>query len=257
VPSSAQPAIASAFETSRRLFDGTFATPSDIEEADDWTEVTTGEGPLVVASSDDRARSTARPPAGSPSGRRLRSLPESATAGDRSREPAAAAQSERARRRATADPSADTSQTGPAQTALRAARPTLSPSVDSPVSAARVAAPPSPSPVAGPPSPAPIAEPSAFARREPAAQPPPVIGLRPRIEPASSDRPAIRPAQSGKPVGSQQRATNGPILRVHIGRIEVRALVPPAPAPPASQRTPPGPRLSLEDYLRSRDGDRR
>lgn len=49
-----------------------------------------------------------------------------------------------------------------------------------------------------------------------------------------------------------------PTIRVAIGRIEVRAITPP-PAPPARRAAPlrPIPALSLDDYLRQRNGDRR
>lgn len=40
----------------------------------------------------------------------------------------------------------------------------------------------------------------------------------------------------------------GPDIRVTIGRVEVRAIPPPSPAPRRS--SPAGPRLSLEDYLK-------
>jgi hypothetical protein len=48
-----------------------------------------------------------------------------------------------------------------------------------------------------------------------------------------------------------------PTIRVAIGRIEVRAITP--PAPPAQQETParPGPLLSLDDYLKQRNGGQR
>ena len=48
----------------------------------------------------------------------------------------------------------------------------------------------------------------------------------------------------------------GPIIRVNIGRIEVRAVTPPEPATRA-QRPIPSPRLSLEEYLKQRQGGRR
>ena len=49
-----------------------------------------------------------------------------------------------------------------------------------------------------------------------------------------------------------------PTIRVAIGRIEVRAITPP-PTPPAQRATPvrPGPTLSLDDYLKQRDGGQR
>ncbi|WP_199746994.1 hypothetical protein, partial [Corallococcus sp. AB049A] len=43
-----------------------------------------------------------------------------------------------------------------------------------------------------------------------------------------------------------------PVVQVTIGRIEVRAVTPPAPARPAPARTSPS--LSLDEYLRRRNG---
>ncbi|HZA21190.1 MAG TPA: hypothetical protein VFA32_01040, partial [Dehalococcoidia bacterium] len=57
--------------------------------------------------------------------------------------------------------------------------------------------------------------------------------------------PYWRPADSGP--------SRSPTTRVNIGRIEVRAITPPAPAPaPKPPRLDP--RLTLDDYLRRRDG---
>ena len=57
-----------------------------------------------------------------------------------------------------------------------------------------------------------------------------------------------------QPRTAQEPAPTAPTIRVSIGRIEVRAIMP--PAPPA-QRTPPArprPQLSLEDYLQRHGG---
>ncbi|MEP7343058.1 MAG: hypothetical protein ABI977_35350 [Acidobacteriota bacterium] len=56
---------------------------------------------------------------------------------------------------------------------------------------------------------------------------------------------------SNKAIGDQA----APVIRVTIGRIDVRAVTQ-AP-PPARRATPPAPKLSLEDYLRSRNGGKR
>jgi hypothetical protein len=59
-------------------------------------------------------------------------------------------------------------------------------------------------------------------------------------------------------VAEQRRGTpapqQAPTVHVTIGRIEVRAT--PPPVPPPKQRTTP-PVMSLDDYLRQRDGGRR
>jgi hypothetical protein len=63
--------------------------------------------------------------------------------------------------------------------------------------------------------------------------------------------PALEPptSQSFKPIG----ASPPPAIRVTIGRIDVRAILP--PAQPARQATTPNrPRLSLNEYLKQRDG---
>ncbi len=49
--------------------------------------------------------------------------------------------------------------------------------------------------------------------------------------------------------------TEQPVVRIHIGRIEVRAITPPPPQP-ASKPAPAQPRLTLDDYLRQREGRR-
>jgi len=49
----------------------------------------------------------------------------------------------------------------------------------------------------------------------------------------------------------QRSSTSAPIIRVTIGRVEVRAIHPPAPAPKSTK--PVQPKLSLEDYLRKRE----
>jgi hypothetical protein len=53
--------------------------------------------------------------------------------------------------------------------------------------------------------------------------------------------------------------SSAPAIRVTIGRIEVRAITPPPPRPPAQRTTParPGPELSLDDYLKQHNGGQR
>jgi hypothetical protein len=48
----------------------------------------------------------------------------------------------------------------------------------------------------------------------------------------------------------------GPVVRIHIGRIEVRAVTPPQQAP-ASRPAARPPRLTLDDYLHQRDEGKR
>jgi len=51
---------------------------------------------------------------------------------------------------------------------------------------------------------------------------------------------------------ARSEAAQPPIVRVTIGRIDVRAAAP--PAPPPAPKPAPGPRLSLDDYLRQHSG---
>lgn len=73
------------------------------------------------------------------------------------------------------------------------------------------------------------------------------------VFPQTSLRPytqSLAPPQNGKTV-----SPSAPIIRVNIGRIEVRAVTP--AAPPAHPKRPrAGPMLSLEDYLKQRGGQR-
>src|SRR5262249_10577065 len=68
----------------------------------------------------------------------------------------------------------------------------------------------------------------------------------------------IRPQTAPRDDESNSRASEAtndnprPIIRVTIGRIDVRAVN--APPPPVRRETPPTPKLSLEEYLRSRSG---
>ncbi len=75
----------------------------------------------------------------------------------------------------------------------------------------------------------------------------PVLDAQPR--PAAPTAPTAQPTPPSTP-------TSEPTIRVTVGRVEVRAVTPPTPsASPAAERT--GPALSLDDYLKQRDGERR
>lgn len=79
---------------------------------------------------------------------------------------------------------------------------------------------------------------------------------------ASTHKAVLRPQTVGGPVhknGSQPElpAQNETVVQVHIGRIEVRAVAPPAAAPqPARRSIPEKPKMSLEDYLHQREKKR-
>ena len=70
-------------------------------------------------------------------------------------------------------------------------------------------------------------------------------------EPEVSPAPAL-PTERVPARGETAAASSGTVVRVSIGRIEVRAIMPPAPAAPSRAG---GPALrSLDDYLRAREG---
>lgn len=52
-------------------------------------------------------------------------------------------------------------------------------------------------------------------------------------------------------------ADAGPTIRVSIGRVEVRAIMPPAPSAPRTKPERRGPTLSLDEYLQQRHGGQR
>lgn len=87
----------------------------------------------------------------------------------------------------------------------------------------------------------------------------------PRVPPrVNTPRPAPIRLQDGPvsafgprhepPSATQLEGPEASIIRVTIGRIEVRAVLPPAPPPSRSRRVPA---MSLDDYLRTRQGGRR
>lgn len=74
---------------------------------------------------------------------------------------------------------------------------------------------------------------------------PPRVAIQPRIVAA--------PVPVQPPVPASQRPPAAPAVRVTIGRVEVRAVFPPAPAPAPVRRERPEPRgKSLEEYLSGR-----
>ena len=79
--------------------------------------------------------------------------------------------------------------------------------------------------------------------------------VRPMIVPTVT----VAPAPSPQPGAALplQRQTEPPIIRVTIGRVDVRAITSP-PVPAAAARSPGrATRLSLDDYLKERSGGRR
>ncbi|HVF91212.1 MAG TPA: hypothetical protein VNH22_14190 [Blastocatellia bacterium] len=96
----------------------------------------------------------------------------------------------------------------------------------------------------------------------------------PELEPRdlSSGRPAFPRAVRPLEISPAERSANGPeaqreaarqeappapIIKVSIGRIEVRAVAPHAPPAPRARPRPPGAALTLNDYLKQRDEGKR
>lgn len=64
-------------------------------------------------------------------------------------------------------------------------------------------------------------------------------------------QPQVRPhVQPAVPIPIEPKAAPNPTIRVTIGRIDVRAILP--SAPPSQRTVRPAPKMSLDDYLRSR-----
>jgi len=87
----------------------------------------------------------------------------------------------------------------------------------------------------------------------------------PQSEPAARVRPRdpvptgpyevrlpLPPALQPPPVPAQAAPTDPPVVRVTIGRVDVRAVLPPAPAERAAPQR--APRMTLDEYLRQADG---
>jgi hypothetical protein len=72
---------------------------------------------------------------------------------------------------------------------------------------------------------------------------------RPRSEQATPTLPLTPARRDGRP------SVSAPAIRVTIGRVEVRAVMPPMATP--KSESPPAPKLSLEDYLKQRNGGTR
>ncbi|MBY5164290.1 hypothetical protein KR546_17560, partial [Nitriliruptoria bacterium AS10] len=95
------------------------------------------------------------------------------------------------------------------------------------------------------------------------ADPGPDTGARGGPSPGSGDpvvtdgRPSpvvARPLRAETPSTGVDVGSEGPTIRVHIGRLEVRAA--PAPSSSRPRSDPPGPDTSLAEYLRGHRGGR-
>jgi hypothetical protein len=87
-------------------------------------------------------------------------------------------------------------------------------------------------------------QPAAISR----AQPAPAIGTRRDARGPLADR-----SQQRRSVSAFESGPTPPTVHVHIGRVEVRAMMPPAASSQPAAR-PPAPRPTLEDYLSGRKG---
>lgn len=81
---------------------------------------------------------------------------------------------------------------------------------------------------------------------------------RPAAEPASPRRLPVQVTpvaarSAAPPTPAQPAGPAAPVVRISIGTIEVRAVIPPAPAAVPRKATPPQPTQSLNEYLARRD----
>ena len=65
------------------------------------------------------------------------------------------------------------------------------------------------------------------------------------------------PAKLERRAVTRETDTEIPTVRVSVGRIEIRAIVPPAPPQPSTKVERKNPTLTLNDYLKQRDGGKR
>ena len=104
--------------------------------------------------------------------------------------------------------------------------------------------------------------PSTTESAEAKAEAPPALGsLTPVITPAFSPVPAVSPAPSRSERAATSRpprndASSSREIHITIGRIEVRAVHPPPEPLPQQRPAPASPKISLEEYLKQRNGAR-
>jgi hypothetical protein len=81
-----------------------------------------------------------------------------------------------------------------------------------------------------------------------------VVQLPAQVTPAVAATKEARPALTlpADPSVGTGISSQPPVIRVTIGRIEVRAVFPPAAAAPAAVKKTPSGALSLDDYLKQR-----
>jgi hypothetical protein len=85
--------------------------------------------------------------------------------------------------------------------------------------------------------------------------------MAPAMRPAVPTVPQVFPAPSRSERAANSRALRGDAspraIHITIGRIEVRAVHPPPEPLPQQRPAPVSPKISLEEYLKQRNGDRR
>jgi hypothetical protein len=80
--------------------------------------------------------------------------------------------------------------------------------------------------------------------------------VKERASESFSHRASVQPqVQKGRLAVNKRSSTPPPLIRVTIGRVEVRAIHPPIHAPKSAKT--PSPKVSLEDYLHQREGGSR
>jgi hypothetical protein len=92
--------------------------------------------------------------------------------------------------------------------------------------------------------------------------PPAVAPMTPAVRPAVPTVPPIIPASSRSDRTANSRAPRGDpssprAIHITIGRIEVRAVHPPPEPLPQQRPAPASPKISLDEYLKQRNGARR
>jgi hypothetical protein len=85
----------------------------------------------------------------------------------------------------------------------------------------------------------------------PPRTPRPQLVIRPQV---TAYREAPQGIVADRRVAVPTSSSSPSTIRVSIGRIEVKAMMPPAPPPASPKPGRPAPRLSLEEYLKQRNG---
>lgn len=93
--------------------------------------------------------------------------------------------------------------------------------------------------------------------RQPIVVTPRLMRDSPRNNAHATDQPSVTPAAGQTSSRRENNSASAPTIRVTIGRIEVRAVHTPAPAPNPKRAQRTAPRMTLDAYLRKRNGGSR